>query len=81
MDRYKSKSLPWDHYISLLVYYLLLLLLNVLIFFKYFINKDFKLKSYLLVIKDLKDIYNNKYMNSVLLKALEDFRIEYNITK
>ena len=31
--------------------------------------------------KDLKDIYNGKYMNSVLLKALREFNIEYNITK
>jgi hypothetical protein len=50
-------------------------------FFRYFINKDFKLKSYLLAIKDLKDIYNSKYMNSVLLEALEDFGIDYNIIR
>jgi len=31
--------------------------------------------------KDLKDIHSGKYMNSVLLKALREFNIEYNITK
>jgi len=31
--------------------------------------------------KDLKDIYSGKYMNSVLLKALREFNIEYNITR
>jgi hypothetical protein len=31
--------------------------------------------------KDLKDIYSGKYMNSVLLKALREFNIEYNIIK
>jgi hypothetical protein len=50
-------------------------------FFRYFINKDFKLKSYLLAMKDLKDIHSGKYMNLVLLEALEDFGIEYNITR
>jgi hypothetical protein len=45
------------------------------------INKDFKLKSYLLAIKDLKDIYSGKYMNFVLLEALKEYNIKYNITK
>ena len=31
--------------------------------------------------KDLKDIHNGKYMNSVLLEALREFNIEYNITR
>jgi hypothetical protein len=31
--------------------------------------------------KDLKDIHSSKYMNSVLLELLEDFGIEYNITR
>ena len=31
--------------------------------------------------KDLKDIHSGKYMNSVLLEALREFNIEYNITK
>ena len=39
--------------------------------FRHFINKDFKLKSYLLVIKDLNDIYSSTYMLSILLKALK----------
>jgi len=46
----------------------------------YFINKDFKLKSYLLAIKDLSDIYSGVYMNSVLIEALKQYNIEYNIT-
>jgi hypothetical protein len=49
--------------------------------FRHFINKDFKLKSYLLAMKDLKDIHSSKYMNSVLLEALKAFGIEYNITR
>jgi hypothetical protein len=31
--------------------------------------------------KDLKDIYSGKYMNSVLIEALREFNIEYNITR
>jgi len=31
--------------------------------------------------KDLKDIYSGKYMNSVLLEALKAYSIEYNITR
>jgi hypothetical protein len=31
--------------------------------------------------KDLKDIHSGKYMNSVLLEALREFNIEYNITR
>jgi hypothetical protein len=31
--------------------------------------------------RDLKDIYSSKYMNSVLLEALKVYNIEYNITK
>jgi len=31
--------------------------------------------------KDLKDIYSGVYMFSVLLKALKQYNIEYNITK
>jgi hypothetical protein len=31
--------------------------------------------------KDLKDIYSGKYINKVLLKALKEFNIEYNITR
>jgi hypothetical protein len=49
--------------------------------FRYFINKDFKLKSYFLAIKDLKDIYSSKYMKSVLLEALKAYSIKYNITR
>jgi hypothetical protein len=43
----------------------------ILIYFRYFINKDFILKSYLLAIKDLNDIYSGVYMLSVLLEALK----------
>jgi hypothetical protein len=31
--------------------------------------------------KDLSDIHSGVYMNSVLLKALKEFNIEYNITR
>jgi len=31
--------------------------------------------------QDLKDIYSNKYINSVLSKALKVYNIKYNITK
>jgi hypothetical protein len=31
--------------------------------------------------RDLKDIYSSKYINSVLLKALKVYNIEYNIIK
>jgi hypothetical protein len=31
--------------------------------------------------KDLKDIHSGRYMFSVLLKALKEFNIEYNIIK
>jgi len=31
--------------------------------------------------KDLKDIHSGRYMFSVLLEALKEFNIEYNITK
>jgi hypothetical protein len=47
----------------------------------YFINKDFKLRSFLLVIKDLLDIYSSEYINKVLLEALKEYNIEYNITR
>jgi hypothetical protein len=50
-------------------------------FFSHFINKDFILKSYLLAMKDLKDIYSGLYMNSVLLKTLKEYNIKYNITR
>jgi len=39
------------------------------------------LNSYLLAIKDLKDIYSGKYINKVLLETLKDFNIKYNITR
>jgi len=39
------------------------------------------LNSYLLAIKDLKDIYSGKYINKVLLETLKDFNIKYNIIK
>jgi len=39
------------------------------------------LNSYLLAIKDLKDIYSGKYINKVLLETLKDFNIEYNIIR
>jgi len=39
------------------------------------------LNSYLLAIKDLKDIYSKKYINKVLLETLKDFNIKYNIIK
>jgi hypothetical protein len=45
------------------------------------LHKDFKLKSYLLAIKDLKDIRSSIYMNSLLLETLEEYNIEYNITR
>jgi hypothetical protein len=45
------------------------------------INKDLELKSYLLAIQDLKDVYSNKYINSILLKALKEYNIKYNIIK
>jgi hypothetical protein len=31
--------------------------------------------------KDLSDIHSGEYMNKVLLKALKEYNIEYNITK
>jgi hypothetical protein len=31
--------------------------------------------------KNLKDIYNGKYMNSVLLEVLKTYNIEYNIIR
>jgi hypothetical protein len=31
--------------------------------------------------KDLKDVYSGKYMNSVLLEALKEYNIEYNIIR
>jgi hypothetical protein len=31
--------------------------------------------------KDLKDIYSSVYMLSILLKALKQYNIEYNINK
>jgi hypothetical protein len=43
----------------------------LLIYYRHFINKDFKLKSYLLAIKDLNYIHSGVYMLSVLLKALK----------
>jgi len=45
------------------------------------INKEFKLKSYLLAIQDLEDVYSNKYINSILLKALKEYNIKYNIIR
>jgi hypothetical protein len=48
----------------------------LLIYYRHFINKDFKLKSYLLAIKDLNDIYSGVYMLSVLLKALKQYDIK-----
>ena len=39
------------------------------------------MNSYLLAIKDLKDIYSGKYINKVLLETLKDFNIEYNIIR
>jgi hypothetical protein len=39
------------------------------------------LNSYLLAIKDLKDIYSGKYINEVLLETLKDFNIKYNIIR
>jgi hypothetical protein len=31
--------------------------------------------------KDLKDIYSGQYINKVLLEALKQYNIEYNITR
>jgi len=31
--------------------------------------------------KDLKEIHSGSYMNSVLLEALKDYNIEYNIKR
>ena len=31
--------------------------------------------------KDLKDIHSGKYINSLLLEALREYNIEYNITR
>jgi hypothetical protein len=31
--------------------------------------------------KDLSDIHSGEYMNSVLIEALKEYNIEYNITK
>ena len=31
--------------------------------------------------KDLKDIHSSNYINSVLLETLNEYNIEYNITK
>jgi hypothetical protein len=47
--------------------------------FRHFINKSFKLKSYLLAIEDLLDIYSSVYINKVLLKPLKEYNIKYNI--
>jgi len=50
-------------------------------FFSHFINKDFILKSYLLAMKDLKDIHSGSYINLVLLETLKEYNIKYNITR
>jgi hypothetical protein len=42
---------------------------------------NFKLKSYLLAMKDLSDKHSGVYMNSVLLEALKHYNIEYNINR
>ena len=31
--------------------------------------------------KDLKDIHSGKYINIILLEALKEYNIEYNITR
>ena len=54
---------------------------NYYFIFKYFINNNFKLKSYLLIIKDLLDVHLGVYINKVLLKALKEYNIEYNIIR
>ena len=50
-------------------------------FFSHFINKDFILKSYLLIIKSLDNIYSGFYINLVLLETLKEYGIKYNITR
>jgi hypothetical protein len=53
---------------------------QLIIFFRHFINKDFILKSFLLAIKDLADIYSSKYINKLLIETLQEYNIKYNIT-
>ncbi|CZT10958.1 uncharacterized protein RAG0_15273 [Rhynchosporium agropyri] len=46
----------------------------------HFINKNFELKSYLLWIRDLKEPHLGRYLIEELLKSLQDYNIEYNIS-
>jgi hypothetical protein len=50
----------------------------IYIYFKHFINNIFKLKYYLLVIKDLSDVYLRVYINKLILTALKQYNIKYN---
>jgi len=61
--------------------FLIILKIIILIFNNYFINKNFELKSYLLVMKNLKEKYSGVYINEVLLNTLKNYNIEYNIIR
>ena len=50
-------------------------------YIRYFINKNFKLESYLLRMTKLEDKYSRVYMYKVLLDTLSDFNIKYNIKR
>ncbi|CZT03738.1 uncharacterized protein RAG0_10404 [Rhynchosporium agropyri] len=46
----------------------------------YFINTDFKLKSYLLAIRPLIERHSSDYIFKVLLETIKEYNIEYNIS-
>jgi hypothetical protein len=56
-------------------------IINLFLDIRHFINKDFKLKSYLLAMKDLSDKHSGVYINKVLLNTLKEFNIKYNINR
>ena len=78
MDCYKSRCLSWYYYVS---NYNKILIKYLLTIFSHFINENFELISFLLGIKDLKDKHLGSYMCKVLLKALQEYNIKYNITR
>ena len=49
--------------------------------FRHFLNKDFKLESFLLSLEDLSEKHSGAYIYKVLLKSLKGFNIEYNINR
>jgi hypothetical protein len=53
----------------------------ILFYYSHFINKNFELKSYLLSMKDLNEPHSGLYLFEELLKSLQDYNIEYNISR